>query len=498
MLLSLIFAIISSRILDLKFWDYDEGWFVLDARFVLRGMRPFVDFVYHQLPLFPYLLALSGKVFGDTLFGFRMLSVASIAGSGFLLFCLTRPFVGSLPALLAQAIFLFSPSQVYALGAVPDPPMVFFALVGTILLFLGSGTWSACASGVVYVVALLIKPNCLMIVLAATASMVYARAWRRVLALAISGVMAAAAGFAWTLVVSDGIFGQILSLQVGRLPRMAGLWTVDSGLAPLSQLLGIDTPLQWALRTFKNFYFYPRLHVPLFLFLISFLGLPIWITRATRSGPAPRAFSILWPGAYLLLNFAILDFVGEKSFIPFLAFSSFLYAGLFAGLLWLAQRYVPSRVLVAVGCLVCGAMAVYFTLVVDRSINPGYYARAAEITQQHPMVVSFSPILFAATGTEPGCGMGNPANTYGMLGEGFLGEGERTRRFIYSDDRLVACLKANPDGRIVIDEWFYFFTKPGDPLREYLAGPGSSQVLFLTPGDTLELHQRFPGRRPPS
>src|SRR5437867_24322 len=101
--LSTLFIVISCRGLDMMTWEYDEGTFILGARFVARGLRPFVDFAVHQPPLHLYLLALSGKLFGSTLFGYRMLSVLSVALGGFILFCLTQPFTGSLPALVAQA-----------------------------------------------------------------------------------------------------------------------------------------------------------------------------------------------------------------------------------------------------------------------------------------------------------------------------------------------------------------------------------------------------------
>src|SRR5437867_13177199 len=112
--LSTLFIVISCRGLDMMTWEYDEGTFILGARFVARGLRPFVDFAVHQPPLHLYLLALSGKIFGPTLFGYRMLSVVSIGLSGFLLFWLVRPFAGPLPAILAQAVFLFSASQIHS------------------------------------------------------------------------------------------------------------------------------------------------------------------------------------------------------------------------------------------------------------------------------------------------------------------------------------------------------------------------------------------------
>jgi 4-amino-4-deoxy-L-arabinose transferase-like glycosyltransferase len=443
---------------------------------ILRGLRPFVDFIHHQPPLHLYLLALSGKLFGQTLFGYRMLSLLSVAGSGFLLFCLTRPFVGPLPALVAQAVFLFSLSQKHALSAVAESPMLLFTLLGALFLFVGSGRLSAYASGVAFVVALLIKPNCLVIVLAAVLSLVYARAWRRLVELAASGVVAATAGLAWAFVLSDGIFADILRFQVERLgTRSGGMWSIDSGFADVRRLLGVNTPGQWALYCFKVFCLFPWAYLPMSFLVISALGLPVWVTRCARSRPALQAFTVLWPVSYILLNFVALDFVAEKSFIPFPAFSSFLLAGL----VWLALRYVSLLIATLVGILGCAALVVLFASSLSSLVDPGYYGRAAEITHQHPTVVSFSPMLFAATGAEPGCGFGNPALTYGSFGETVLGTA-RTHRFRFSDDRLIECLRAHPETPVVIDAWFYFFTRPGSALRKYLRGEGSAQVLFFS------------------
>ena len=123
--------------LELVLWDYDEGWYIMDARHVARGHRPFVDFAYHQTPLYPYVLALAGKLAGPTLVGYRTLSLASMAASGLLLFALTRPVVGVFPALAAQIFFLFSQSQIYAISAVPEPVCVALTLLGLVLLFHG-------------------------------------------------------------------------------------------------------------------------------------------------------------------------------------------------------------------------------------------------------------------------------------------------------------------------------------------------------------------------
>src|SRR5438093_10282614 len=75
--LSVTFIVVSRPFLDTLVYDFDEAWLILDARFILRGLRPYVDFAHHEMPLHLYLLALSGKVFGQTLVGYRMLSVSA-------------------------------------------------------------------------------------------------------------------------------------------------------------------------------------------------------------------------------------------------------------------------------------------------------------------------------------------------------------------------------------------------------------------------------------
>jgi hypothetical protein len=185
-----------------------------------------------------------------------------------------------------------------------------------------------------------------------------------------------------------------------------------------------------------------------------------------------------------LVNFFALDFVSPRYFIPFPAFSAFL----FAGLVWLVQRYVPPLAVATVGAVLCVALGVHLAAAIESNRDLWYWGRSDWIARQYPTVVSFSPMLFAATGSEPGCGLANPALTYGGFGEAFLLT-ERTRKFRFSDERLIACLRANPDTRMVVDWAFYFFTRPGSALRAYLSGEGSAQRLFFSP-DAVEQWDR--------
>src|SRR2546426_7572865 len=201
--LSATFLYVALRVLATLPHDFDEAWLMLDARFILRGLRPFVDFAHHEMPLHPYLLALSGKLFGQSVSGFRALSVASIALTGFLLFCLTRPAFGAVPALGAQALFTFSPIHARTVCAVPETSMVLFTLLGAVCVFLGRQRWSAYAGGIAFALALLVKPTCLAVVIAVVASLAHARSWARLRAFAVATVVAGLAGLSWVLLVSD-------------------------------------------------------------------------------------------------------------------------------------------------------------------------------------------------------------------------------------------------------------------------------------------------------
>ena len=253
------------------------------------------------------------------------------------------------------------------------------------------------------------------------------------------------------------------------------MWSIDSGFVELRRLGGFEKPWQFAMSSLLTFYDAGKVLWPLALFAISWLGAPIWIAGPGRSRPALRALALLWPASLLLVTFGAVDFASPRYFVPFLAVSSFLLAGI----AWLPARRAPvlTSALALVACVV---LASRLTATLGAARDPWYYDRAAALVAQHPAVVSFTPMLFAVTGAEPGCGFANPALTYGGFGEAFLLT-ERTRPFRFSDARLVDCLRANPDLRVLVDWAFYFFTRPGSPLRSYLGGEGSQQRIFFSP-----------------
>ena len=450
---------------------------MLDARMILRGERPFVDFAYHQPPLHLYLLAAAGKLFGPTLFGFRLLSVASVAATGVLLFMLTRPFVGIVAALLAQAVFLFTPAQMGAFGAVAETPMVLFTVVGVVLLFLGSSRASAYGSAVAFVLALLVKPTCMLMVVAAALSLAWGRAWRRLADFTLAGLIASAIGLGLVFTSTQGRFADVLAFHAAHLgARSAGMWTtIDSGFAETRALLGIATPWQWAWHCFGNFYDVPAAHLSIGVLVLSLAGLPLWVSSYAKSQPALRAFAVAWPASSWILDFAGVDFVSAKYFIPFLAWSSFLVAAVWC----LAIRWLRPIARAIIAAAVVLVLATHFRTSLNEHRDPSFYDTADRIAAQYTTVVSFTPMLFAATTIAPGCGFENAALTYGTFGETLLAGS--LARFRVSDAQLIGCLRRNPELPIVIDWAFYFFTRPGSALRAYLAGEGADHRLFFSP-----------------
>jgi 4-amino-4-deoxy-L-arabinose transferase-like glycosyltransferase len=469
------FLVIVVPVLGSLFWDYDEGWFILGARFLGRGLVPFVDFIHHQPPLHLYLLAWCEGLFGSGLADYRLLSASSIAIAALVLFAFTRRFVGTVPALMAQTVFLFSPAQIYPLCVLPETPTAVFILLGAAFLFGRDGLASVYVSAAAFTVALLIKPTSGVAVLAATLSLVYARDWRRLAHFAAAGALAAAASLVWLLWTSNGGFGEVLAMQLDRAwTRRAGMWSVASGFADMKRLVGAETRFAWAVYCFKEFFRFPDRILPILLFGISLVGLPVWVASRARHRPALRMFVVLWPLAYAVLNFFLLDFVAGEKFTPFLAFSAFI----FAGLAWLLLRRAPTWASASAAAVLFVALATNFAFTLQNERDPWYYRRAQQIADKYPTVVSFSPMLFAVTGMEPGCGFWNPINTYGRFGEAVGTESTQSLR--YTDERLVECLRANPQMPVVLDWGFYFYTVPGSPLREYLRDAGRGQRVFLS------------------
>src|SRR5258708_2338211 len=85
----LVFAILAM----LRTVDGDEGDYMFAARQALEGRVPYVDFLYTQTPLLPYVYGLWMKLFGLNWYAARLLSALFSTGLGTLIyFYSTRTF----------------------------------------------------------------------------------------------------------------------------------------------------------------------------------------------------------------------------------------------------------------------------------------------------------------------------------------------------------------------------------------------------------------------
>ena len=378
--LAAVFVATALPVLDTLPHDFDEGWLMLDARFVADGQRPFVDFPHHETPLHLYLLALAGEIFGRTIFGYRMLSVTALAASGFVLFRLARPFVGALPALLAEALFLFSPVQSRASTAVPETPALFLTLVGVLWIFTRTGRVSAWASGIVFVAAALTKPTVLVPIAAAVLGLAVGREWRRLADLAAAGIVAGVVGILAVVALSDGVFAEVVRFQVTRVgTHRVGMWAIDSGFADMKQILGIETPRQWAMLNFRTFFLTAVEPMPILILALGLLAIPVWIFGCARARPAFGAFVALWPAGLLWLNFLVMDFVSPRYFIPCFAFAAFLAAGW----AWLLERIAGTWVVAGVGGLAIALLVSHYVAVLGSDADPWFWGRSHAIAPTH-------------------------------------------------------------------------------------------------------------------
>ena len=113
----------------------DEGAHLYDAKFILDGKIPFVDYA-SRMPVYVYILAVFLKVFGVSYISGRLLPLFSNIGVGIILFFIGRTlFNNNKIALLASAIYLFSPlSILWSVVVKTEQIETLFVTIGMFLL----------------------------------------------------------------------------------------------------------------------------------------------------------------------------------------------------------------------------------------------------------------------------------------------------------------------------------------------------------------------------
>jgi len=113
----------------------DEGAHLYDAKFILDGKVPFVDYG-SRMPVYVYILAAFLKIFGCSYMAGRLLPLFSNIGIGILVFLIgNKLFNNKKIALLASGIYLFSPlSILWSVVVKNELPETLFVCIGMFLL----------------------------------------------------------------------------------------------------------------------------------------------------------------------------------------------------------------------------------------------------------------------------------------------------------------------------------------------------------------------------
>jgi hypothetical protein len=84
--IAMVLLVLSVEASRHRFIDADEGFYLLAARLVFEGKLPYVDFLYTQMPLLPYIYGLWMQFWGESWLSGRLFSACLTAGLGVLLY----------------------------------------------------------------------------------------------------------------------------------------------------------------------------------------------------------------------------------------------------------------------------------------------------------------------------------------------------------------------------------------------------------------------------
>ncbi len=115
--------------LDSYRWDYDEGIFLMFARFIVAGYRPYSEVLISYLPPFPLIIALAWKVFGSVTAIRLTLVMFTLAGL-LVLSLIARHLAGRLAALASVLLLSFQPEFFrWSRAIIADVPATSFAII---------------------------------------------------------------------------------------------------------------------------------------------------------------------------------------------------------------------------------------------------------------------------------------------------------------------------------------------------------------------------------
>lgn len=435
----------------------DEGVNVVAARRVQQGELPFRDFLYHQMPTYVFTLSLLPT---DYIWYGRLLSMLWLAFSGGLLFAVARRFG---EGALAAGLFLFAGMQYYGLLALPNAPMLGFALASVWLVFYGSRP-RLVAGALCLAISILYKPLTLVVFLAALAALLSSPSRRRqalpfVLWLGLFGLLAWGAFH----VASEGAFTDLLRQQWSRYSNRSGLDLLREGIPAIRPALANLTPLTMNLLLLGKAY----ASFDALLVLASLAGLSTVWRSASTLRVEDKVLWTTWLVLAPLFSLFVWDLSWEHyhllDFPPLCLFSA----------LWIRRVAAGSAVRTAGASALLLGYALAGLLATRGRLRD--YSAVLELRGESAPLLAFDPTVNVLSRTELACGLQDPFTQRlpGFLGDAFA-------RFRVSTDDIVRCLDEAPENRIVIDQLsdtgLYFID---EELYRYIVRQPESRVLFL-------------------
>lgn len=112
-------------LLQVRWINPDEGAHLMDARYLIEGLMPVVDFGSRQ-PFYVFAIAIFLKVFGITLTAGRLLPLFSSIAAGVMIYFIGRQIYGKNIGLIAAALYLFLPLPLIWSTIVKTEPLTIF------------------------------------------------------------------------------------------------------------------------------------------------------------------------------------------------------------------------------------------------------------------------------------------------------------------------------------------------------------------------------------
>jgi len=231
---------------DVLLHNYDEGMYIVAARYIHDGLVPLRDFYEHNVPFYVYTLA-GMLVLEDSHIGARMLSFAAIFGTACVLAIWVRAVCGQVAAYGILLLYLFVPYQWMAGWAMPNALSILFTTMGMYLLWRTRAIWLIVLSALLITVAASYKATELSSAVAATLFLLCFSARRPLVVPFVVVGLASAGGIVWGFdLITDGAMVTTIQQQLSRAtPETWNFLLNRPAYRFMAAELGAWSPLSW-------------------------------------------------------------------------------------------------------------------------------------------------------------------------------------------------------------------------------------------------------------